>query len=745
MNGVSANGFFQDTLKVVNVEEVIVIADPKENRKLREQPVAVTLLSQEDMRANQVTSLKNLTALVPNIFIPDYGSKLTSAIYIRGIGSRINTPAVGLYVDNVPYLDKSAYDFSYADIERIDVLRGPQGTLYGRNTMGGLVRVYTKSPFNYQGTDVRLSAGTYDNYNVSLTQYHRVSDKFAFSAGGFYESAGGFFDNAYLNKKIDPVHAGGGRIRSIYLPSDNLKLDLNVSYEYSDQGGYAYGLYDKKTGVSAAPAYNDESNYYRGLLNAGLNLEYSGANFTFNSVTGYQYLKDRMFMDQDFSSDDVYTLAQSQKQSTLTEEITFKSRGNRRWDWAIGAFGFYQNLKTDAPVTFKKGGLDMIESFMNEAMSAAGAPVSIKILDETMPVYGLYDTPVWGTALFHQSTFNDLFVDKLSATLGLRLDYEKTAITHDTHASLRVQTYMRGNPMGEPPTSDYAINGKEEDTYLQFLPKLALKYAFDSQNSVYASVSRGYRSGGYNIQMFSDTIQGQMRSQPGSKSTGDIKEVIRYKPEYSWNYETGSHLTLLPNSLWADVALFYTDITNQQIARFTKSGLGRIMVNAGRSRSYGAEASLRANITDAVSFNTNYGYTHATFTDYKTNQIAEGNEIPINYTGKRVPFVPVHTLSVGGQYTLKCGKSSFVDELRFHADYIGAGKIYWTEKNDVAQNFYGTLNWRISVIAGNAQVDFRMRNTLNQKYTTFYFESMGNGFTQANRPMEFGADVRWRF
>ncbi|KAA6322353.1 Pesticin receptor, partial [termite gut metagenome] len=91
------------------------------------------------------------------------------------------------------------------------------------------------------------------------------------------------------------------------------------------------------------------------------------------------------------------------------------------------------------------------------------------------------------------------------------------------------------------------------------------------------------------------------------------------------------------------------------------------------------------------------------------------------------------------------GKSSFVDELRFHADYAGAGKIYWTEKNDVAQDFYGTLNWRISVIAGNAQVDFRMRNTLNQKYTTFYFESMGRGFTQAGKPMEFGADVRWRF
>ena len=115
-----------DTLKVVDVEEVLVIAAPKENRKLREQPTAVTLLSQQDMQAAQVNSIKNLTGLVPNMFIPDYGSRLTSAVYIRGIGSRINTPSVGLYVDNIPYIDKSAFDFDYSDIERIDVLRGPQ-------------------------------------------------------------------------------------------------------------------------------------------------------------------------------------------------------------------------------------------------------------------------------------------------------------------------------------------------------------------------------------------------------------------------------------------------------------------------------------------------------------------------------------------------------------------------------------------------------------------------------------------
>ena len=252
-----AEDFPKDSLKIVDIEEVVVIATPKENRKLRDLPVAATVLSQDNMRANQVNSVKNLTGIVPNLFIPDYGSKLTTSIYIRGIGSRINTPSVGLYVDNIPYIDKSAFDFNYADIERIDILRGPQGTLYGRNTMGGLIKVHTKSPFTYQGTDIRMGAATYNNYNVSLTHYHRTSDRFAFSTGGFYEHTGGFFENsARNNEKVDKSNAGGGRFRGIYLPTSNLKIDMALSYEYSDQGGYPY-YYTGITPSAIAKAQKD--------------------------------------------------------------------------------------------------------------------------------------------------------------------------------------------------------------------------------------------------------------------------------------------------------------------------------------------------------------------------------------------------------------------------------------------------------------------------------------------------------
>ena len=441
----------EDTTKVIDIEEVVVIASPKETGKLRQLPTAVSLISQKDMQANQITSLKNVSALVPNFFMPDYGSRITSAIYIRGIGSRINTPAVGLYVDNIPYIDKSAFDFNFYDIERIDILRGPQGTLYGRNTMGGLIKVHTRSPFSYQGTDVKLGYASKSNRrSASLTHYHRWSDHFAFSAGGYYEGSDGFFRNSFNGKKIDKMEAGGGRMRAIWLPTENLKLDFSVGYDYSDEGGYPYyytgrvdGRQESNKDLIGKISYNRDCTYRRGLFNSGLNIEYQAQKFVMSAVTGFQNLNDRMFLDQDFSPADIYTLEQKQRLSTISEEITFKSKNNKRWQWVTGASGFYQWLHTDGPVNFMEDGVkQLIENNTNKVFTALHeanpkVPVmSMEALNSILPVGGEFDTPVLSAALYHQSTFNDLFIEGLSLTAGLRLEYEKMSMNYHSTSDL---------------------------------------------------------------------------------------------------------------------------------------------------------------------------------------------------------------------------------------------------------------------------------------------------------------------
>ena len=800
-----------DTLKIVDVEEVLIIAAPKENRKLRELPNAVTLLSQQDMQAAQVNSIKNLTALVPNIFIPDYGSRLTSAVYIRGIGSRINTPSVGLYVDNIPYIDKSAFDFNYSDIERIDVLRGPQGTLYGRNAMGGLIKVHTKSPFSYQGTDFRIGAGTHNQYNTSVTHYHRMNERFAFSAGGFYEYEGGFFRNAALNnKKIDKGQSAGGRFRGIYLPSDNWKADLNVSYEYSDQGGYPYyytGSVNPAAQSEEMKPYvgtisnNRESDYYRNLMNAGLNLEYQAQHFTLSAVTGYQFLKDRMSIDQDFTAKDIYTLEQKQRIHTLSEELVMKSKGNGRWQWATGVFGFYQWLKTDAPVTFRKDGMGMLNQMLGSVipskievtmMPGMGLNIlpSLQLGGNDLLINGDFDTPLLNGALFHQSTFRDLFgLRGLSFTAGLRLDYEKMKMNYNSGTAMDYTVGIKGEmvrggqiikeiPM-MPETSltvQSRYQGSIDKDYLQLLPKFALQYDFkDNLGNVYATVSKGYRSGGYNIQMFSDLLQSSLKNDmmrqtkeevlkaienspgasykdfisekfPDAGKNPDARSATEYKPEQTWNYEAGTHLNLFNNRLRTDAAFFWLETRDQQISRFAgASGLGRETVNAGKSRSLGAELALAAAITTDFTVNTSYGYTYATFKDYATNARVNGQLQEVSYNGHYVPFVPKHTLTVGGQYIFRINAGYWLDRIQLNVNYTGAGRIYWTEENTVSQSFYGTLNGRVSFQKGRGQIDLWVRNALDKDYAAFYFESMGNGFMQKGRPIQAGIELRCRF
>ncbi|MGN0256976.1 MAG: TonB-dependent receptor [Bacteroides sp.] len=757
-----------DTIKVVDVEEIVIIATPKENKKLRELPTSVTLLSQQQMQEAQVTGIKSLTAMVPNLFIPDYGSRLTSAIYIRGIGSRINTPSVGLYVDNIPYVNQSAFDFGYADVERIDVLRGPQSTLYGRNAMGGLIKVHTKSPMSYQGTDLRLGAATHNEYHASLTHYHRVSPHFAFSTGGYYDYQGGFFRNATLGgKRVDDGQRAGGRFRGILLPSDQWKVDLSLSYEYNDQGGYPY--YHEESITS-----NEAGSYRRNLLNAGLNLQYKAKEYTLSAVTGYQWLEDRMFIDQDFTAAPIYTLEQRQRIHTVSEEVVLKSNPGKRWQWTTGAFGFYQSLHTNGPVNFLRQGIEqMIEGSANQVFDRLAAEnpkmpsMSLSVNNEQLGVSGRFRTPTLSGALFHQSTFNDLFTEGLSLTLGLRLDYEKLKMEYLSAADpTDIGFAVKMGPMSitnkNPMVAEATYDGTLTTDYLQLLPKAALQYEWKKGNSVYASVARGYRSGGYNIQMFSDLVSGKLSNammdaiaadenfkrfgemiKGMQKELPEVKEATSYKPEYSWNYEVGSHLTLWDGRLTADLSAYLMETRDQQIARFAESGLGRITVNAGRSRSLGGEAALQAALTDALTLQTSYGYTYATFRDYVTND-RQQNEV--DYRGRYVPFVPKHTLSIGGAYRWHIKQQgAWIDRVVLNAHYQAAGRIYWTEENNASQSIYGTLNGRLSLQKGNGQIDFWVRNALNKDYTAFYFESMGNAFHQKGRPIQAGVEIRCRF
>ena len=777
----------------VNLRELTVVAT-KENSPYREQPLSVSTLGPNALQSHQVWSLKGTSQMVPNFYMPDYGSRLTSAIYIRGIGSRINTPAVGLYVDDVPFHDKSAFDFNLCDIERIDVLRGPQGTIYGRNTMGGLVKVYTRTPLTYEGTNLNLGYATRDNHrHASLTHYHHPSEKLAFSAGGYYEGSDGLFRNALTGGKVDDMEAGGARLRGIWMPAERWTLDAGVNYDLSREGAYPY-YYEGQLNP-AAEAYperkgqianNREGRYRRNMLSASLNAEYRAERMTLNSVTAYQNLHDRMFFDQDMLPADIYTLTQKQRINNINEEVTLKSNYWKRWSWVSGANLMYQALRTEAPVEFKSEGVKWLNQVINSSLpdltQAGMGPMSVTMKNTELPMGGTFDTPVLGAGLFHQSTVE--LVEGLSLTAGLRLDYEHNEMKYCAPGSVDFDFAIRSaNPRNSVSLTDLqatpGFDGKVKKDYWQLLPKAALKYEFNDRNNIYAAVSRGSRSGGYNVQMFSDLLQTEMRRTmmstvvqgteqylkqlfanvpniPGFDPQAHIEMIMGrinqnmpaieqpdvrlttvYKPEYSWNYELGTHLSSNDNRLQADAALFYIDTRDQQIARFSANGLGRMMVNAGRSRSYGAELSLRAMPNRHLSLMANYGLTNAEFRDYDDGQ-------GIDYTGNRVPFVPQHTVCLDGAYTFFF-QNEYVHNLSLGATWSGAGNIYWNEQNTASEDFYNLLSARATLGTKWAEVELWGRNLTQTSYKTFYFESMGRGFSQHGKPLQVGIDLRLHF
>lgn len=779
-----------DSMRTYHIDDINVVATLKEHGGIRQQTAATTVIDGRSLEARHVTSLKGATTAVPNLFMPDYGSKITSAVYIRGVGSRVNTPAVGLYVDNVPCIDKSAYDINLYDIERIDVLRGPQATLYGHNAMGGLLRVYTRNPLYYQGTEAKISYATRDNHRTAtLTHYHRPSESFAFSAGGYYEGSNGFFRNARSGKKVDAMDAGGGRIRAIYMPTQRLTLDLKASYDYSHEGAYPYFY----TGTLAGDeeyadaigqiTNNRENTYRRSLFNTGLNMGYTADTWQLNAVVGYQNLTDRMYLDQDFLYPDIYSLEQRQRINTLTAEVTAKSRRQDSWQWLCGVSAMRQWLHTDGPVVFYDDGLKWLASTINEAMpDLSGVPamarmgfgkMSIAFNGESLPMDGRYDTPTLGLAAFHESTFN--VSRHLSLIAGLRVDYERESITYFAPTDV---SYAFSMPNAINPKmsillpdlrSDLQYSGKLTNDYLRLLPKIALRHSFDQYNNVYASVSMGQRSGGYNLQMFSDLLQGLLRIDMTDKVKGGIMDYLRglaervpamgqllpmientinenmpqfeqpqisqveYKPEYSINYELGAHISLDEHRLQADAAIFYVDVYDQQIARFAPSGLGRMMVNAGRSRSYGAEAAVQYTPDSRLKLSANYGYTHSTFRRYLLNEEKD-------YSGNYVPFVPLHTFGADVAYTIPL-KGAWVNSLTLAANTSAAGRIYWTESNNVSQPLYATVG--ASATLDMPHLTFRLwgKNLSNTTYNTFYFESANRGYEQHGKPLQIGFDI----
>ena len=733
-----------DTIQSVFLNEVIITSSTKETNPLQTLPGSVSVLSSSVLNEMQIDNIKNVSSIVPNFFIPDYGSKMTAPVYIRGIGNRSAGQAAGMYVDGAPYLNKSSFDYEFENIQRLEILRGPQGTLFGRNSMGGIIHVFTSSPLEYQKTDVLLRGGNYGAFLAKAAGRYKINEKTGISAGGYYDHQDGYFTNEYTGKKTDPLDAAGGKIRFDWKISNAFKAYYTLKYDYVNQGAFPYGAYSKTTATVAPVNYNDPGDYNRKLLDNVLHLEYKNEHILFSSVTAFQTLKDDMNMDQDFSPQPVFTLNQAQDQKTITQEFSIKSNNNKNYQWTWGLYGFQDMLTTRALVEMKEGGIASIQTIFDRIKDEYPRAPVISVADELIPIPGTYKTPGMGGAIYHQSTYNNLFTKGLSITAGMRLDYNKNELNYDAQGAMNLSVAPPG-PI--PPTNlrlDSILLGNESMRSFEILPKIALKYEWNRKTYIYASAAKGYNSGGYNVQVFSELTKNALMSQAAQYAPAgtvpvselSVNKATPYDPEYSWTYEAGFKGEIIRDVLSTTVAVFYINIDDMQLTKFIDSGEGRMLANVGKAVNKGFEIGLNAKLLTGLYTGINYGYTHAMFKDYSDEKT--------DYSGKYLPYVPQQTLSIYGSFTKKF-HNQWIDQFNCYAQYNGSGKIYWTENNDIAQQFYGLLNLKAGVSKGICSLHIWTKNALDKRYNAFYFESMGNAFLQQGKPFTIGVDLGLHF
>ncbi|MBQ5691206.1 MAG: TonB-dependent receptor [Alistipes sp.] len=728
-----------DTLIAVDKVHITAI---KQSSALRREAVASSVLSGRTLEMRGVSAVKDVMTDVPNLFMPDYGSRTTSSIYVRGMGTRIDQPVVGMNVDNVMLADKNLYDTELQDIERIEFLRGPQATLYGRNTMGGVINVYTLSPLTYQGVRLRADYGSRNSFRVAASSYNRFKEKFGFSVSAQYSHCDGYWRNSFDNSLCDRENGGNFRTKFQYREGA-LSIDNTLALSIVDQGGYPYQYIGSpnpekhREELVGKICYNEPCSYRRVAVSDGLSIRYDFGGCSLASITSYQYMNDNMHIDNDFLPEYYFTLEQRKQQHHVAEELMLRSKDEGVYRWLVGVNGFFKRENMQAPVVFGPTGIDRL--ILDNINAHSGYDGEYRWGDadgngaDELFLDSRFTTQNIGAAAFHRS---DLHLGRWRLSLGLRLDYELVQMLYNTATSTCYTMFPNGAD-SKPTTRFVNIDNSEllSRGFFEFLPSLSASVDLDDagRNLLYISASKGYKAGGFNTQMFSEVLQRELQMKMGLYRDIDIEELCAYNPEHSYNVELGGHFGTADGSFTADASLFYIECVDQQLTIFPdENSTGRMMTNAGRTRSFGAELSATARLAKTLVLRGSYGYTNAKFRKFVSGGI--------DYAGNYIPYAPKNSLSLRLMQTVPL-RSGWIDRLVLSVGVIGAGRIYWNEANDVSQPFYAMLDASVRFEGAKWSVDLWCKNATNSRYDTFYFESMGNRFLQRGKPLSGGLRV----
>ena len=682
------------------LDEVVVTAQKKEE-EAQKVPLSITTFSAKQVQGYQLHNLEDLSGIVPNLYSSNPGDT-RNVTAIRGIATTSYDPAVATYIDGVDQFSLDTYIPQLFDVDRIEVLRGPQGTLYGRNAMGGVINVITKQPTNQPSGFAELNFGNYgeQRYSLGLTG-PLIKDKLFLGVAGQYSGFNGFYTNSFNNTKYDKQHYFLGNYYLKFLASQKLSFTLNVkNYENRDNGPFTLaGSPGDALSKPFTVDQNATAKMIDNTLNASLAINYIGNSFNFTSNSSYQQNK-RVYdnpLDGDFSPIDGVSIINNypgdwNRVQVGTQEFRFSSPASSAsaFKWTAGAYGFYRYDPTKQGTHFGADAADV------------GSPIDnfTSINTNIERNYGL--------AAFGQLTY--VITQQWDVTAGIRYDYE--------HKKETVASAFQ--PDGGDATVTQADTSSTAN-FKAFTPKLNLAYHLTGANNFYASYSRGFRAGGIS-QISSDP------SQP---------PLFAYKPEYSDNYEIGTKNLFFDKKLRVNVAAFYTLVTNAQVPTLVLPDAITITKNAGKLNSKGIEAELAATPLKGLNLDYNFGYTHARYTDLN---LASNGDV-LNLKGNKQVFTPDVTSSLAAQYAYSLGGAQNI-KLVARGEWLYIGSQYFDLANQIEQKGYSLFNARLGVSMKNYEVFLWGKNLADKKYIDYAYDF---GASHLGNPRTLGVSLRANF
>ncbi len=652
--------------------DVVVTARGREEQA-QSVPDTVNSFSGLQIDQRQVRLIDDIVALTPGVFMVNDQDPGTNLITIRGVSTnRQQVASIAYAIDGVLLGDTEFFTGRLFDVERVEVLKGPQGALYGRSAIGGVFKVTTRAPTDDFEGYARIGYGNGDSWEAEAAIGGPIiENKLLFRVSALASDTNGFIFNTFLGKKVDGYESNNLRARIIALPSDNLSIDFRFNY-MDEEGGAAFVSSNNVTGFAGGRLSGDvltdpfgdfEGMADRDWINASVKIDWTlGDGGVLTSITAYDDY-DKFFIEElDFRNDTPITffgvpsfpngiqpIAQPIGLEVFTQELRYTSSSDQRLRWIFGLF--YQDVSRDRTDDF------------GPLLFGAEAPLIAT------------DSKVF--AVFAQASYD--ITDALEITLALRYDRDKRS---------EVTT---GVTTG-------AVFGDRSASFDKVQPKVSLAWQATDDALLYATFAQGFKAGGFNVP-------------PGAL---DTHEAI-FPSETTLAVEVGAKTQWLDDRVIANLALFYTDYENFQNTIFVNGN--NTVFSVDNVEVKGIELSLLGRLTEGFSVEAAFAYTDSQIKTY-TAPDPLGSGAFIDYSGNTTPHSPKYTVNLAAQYETQIGNTA---ELFMRVDYIHVGRVNYEFDNVLHSPSHGWVNARIALTVGNVELALWAKNLTNERWAISAF------------------------